>query len=145
MELIKEKEKADAPIGTYKGLPITKGKGRFGPFLKWNSLFVNIPRRIDPELITLDQCYELIEAKVEKEANRYIHQWESEKIAVENGRWGPFIRFGKKSVKIPKIDGEKVTAEKAKEFTLEQVKAFIEEEIPGAFEKKKKTRAKKKK
>lgn len=143
MELIKEKEKADAPIGTYKGLPITKGKGRFGPFLKWNNLYVNIPRRIDPELITLDQCYELIEAKVEKEANRYIHQWESEKIAVENGRWGPFIRFGKKSVKIPKIDGEKVTAEKAKEFTLEQVKAFIEEEIPGAFEKK--TRAKKKK
>ena len=145
MELIKEKEKADAPIGTYKGLPITKGKGRFGPFLKWNNLYVNIPRRIDPELITLDQCYELIEAKVEKEANRYIHQWESEKIAVENGRWGPFIRFGKKSVKIPKIDGEKVTAEKAKELTLEQVKAFIEEEIPGAFEKKKKTRAKKKK
>lgn len=143
MELIKEKEKADAPIGTYKGLPITKGKGRFGPFLKWNNLYVNIPRRIDPELISLDQCYELIEAKVEKEANRYIHQWESEKIAVENGRWGPFIRFGKKSVKIPKIDGEKVTAEKAKEFTLEQVKAFIEEEIPGAFEKK--TRAKKKK
>lgn len=143
MELIKEKEKADAPIGTYKGLPITKGKGRFGPFLKWNNLYVNIPRRIDPELITLDECYELIEAKVEKEANRYIHQWESEKIAVENGRWGPFIRFGKKSVKIPKIDGEKVTAEKAKEFTLEQVKAFIEEEIPGAFEKK--TRAKKKK
>lgn len=144
MELIKEKEKADAPIGTYKGLPITKGKGRFGPFLKWNNLYVNIPRRIEPETITLDQCYELIEAKVEKEANRYIHQWESEKIAVENGRWGPFIRFGKKSVKIPKIDGEKVTKEKAKELTLEQVKAFIEEEIPGAFEKKK-TRAKKKK
>ena len=106
---------------------------------------MNIPRRIDPELITLDECYELIEAKVEKEAIRYIHQWEAEKIAVENGRWGPFIRFGKKSVKIPKIDGEKVTAEKAKELTLEQVKAFIEEEIPGAFEKKKKTRAKKKK
>jgi len=143
MELIKEKEKADAPIGTYKGLPITKGKGRFGPFLKWNNLYVNIPRRIDPELITLDECFELIEAKVEKEANRYIHQWEAEKIAVENGRWGPFIRFGKKSVKIPKIDGEKVTSEKAKELTLEQVKAFIEEEIPGAFEKK--TRAKKKK
>lgn len=143
LELIKEKEKADAPIGTYKGFPITKGKGRFGPFLKWNNLYVNIPRRIDPELITLDQCYELIEAKVEKEANRYIHQWEGEKIAVENGRWGPFIRFGKKSVKIPKIDGEKVTAEKAKELTLEQVKAFIEEEIPGAFQKK--TRAKKKK
>ncbi|MEL6274182.1 MAG: type I DNA topoisomerase, partial [Bacteroidota bacterium] len=36
MELIAERKKADAPVGTYKGLPITKGKGRFGPFLKWN-------------------------------------------------------------------------------------------------------------
>ena len=77
-ELINEKEKAEAPVGTYKGLPIQKGKGRFGPFLKWNNLFVNIPRRFDPETIELEQMHELIEAKVQKEANRYIHQWPDE-------------------------------------------------------------------
>lgn len=142
MELIIEKEKADAPIGTYQGFPVSKGKGRFGPFLKWDKLFVNIPKRFDPETLTLEEAYELIAAKIEKEANRYIHQWDKEKIAVENGRWGPFIRFGKKSVKIPKINDEKVTSEMAKELTLEQVKAFIEEEIPGAFEKKTKAKAK---
>ena len=42
---------------------------------------------------------ELIEAKVKKESNRYIQQWPDEKISIENGRWGPFIRFGKKMLK----------------------------------------------
>jgi DNA topoisomerase-1 len=138
IELIREKQKADAPVGTFQGLPITKGKGRFGPFLKWNNLYVNIPRRFDPETISTAEMHELIEAKVEKEKNRYIQKWDEEKIAIENGRWGPFIRFNKKSVKIPKKeDGNRVTPEEAKEMTLEEVKKLIEAEIPGAFKKKK--------
>ena len=145
IELIEEKRKADAPVGSYKGFPITKGKGRFGPFLKWNNLYVNVPKRFDLETITFDEMIQLIEAKVEKEANRYIHRWEDEKISVENGRWGPFIRFGKKNVKIPKVDGKRVTSEDAKEFTLEQVKEMIEAEIPDAFAKQKKKASKKKK
>ena len=142
---LNEKEKAEAPVGTYKGLPIQKGKGRFGPFLKWNNLFVNIPRKFDPETIELEQMHELIEAKVQKEANRYIHQWPDEKITVENGRWGPYIKFKKKNVKIPKKDdGTRVTSEEAKDYTLEDVKKLIELEIPDAFAKKKKAPAKKK-
>lgn len=43
--LINEKEKADAPVAEYEGKPVTKGKGRFGPFIKWNDLFINVPRR----------------------------------------------------------------------------------------------------
>ena len=38
IDLIKVKQKEDAPIGSYQDLPITKGKGRFGPFVKWNNL-----------------------------------------------------------------------------------------------------------
>ena len=139
--LIEEKKKADAPVGTYKGLPITKGKGRFGPFLKWNDMFINIPRRYEPETITLEEMHELIEAKVIKEANRYIHKWDDLKIAVENGRWGPFIKYNKKNVKIPKIDGERITSEQAKEMTLDEVKKLIELEYPDAFKKKEKKKA----
>ncbi|GJM36165.1 MAG: DNA topoisomerase 1 [Saprospiraceae bacterium] len=139
-ELIEEKKKADAPMASYKGFPVTKGKGRFGPFLKWNELFVNIPRKYNPDELTTEEAFELIEAKIEKEANRYIHRWEEEKIAVENGRWGPFIRFGKKAVKLPKIDDEKVTPEKAATLTLEEVKAIIEAELPGSFKEKKQTK-----
>ncbi len=144
LELIAEKQKADEPVGSYKGVPYTKGKGRFGPFLKYNGLFVNIPRRFDPEKLTQEEAHELIEAKLVKEANRFIHKWDDEKITVENGRWGPFIRFKKKSIKIPKVDDKRMTSEEAKELTLEQVKELIEAEIPGAFAKKKKAAPKKK-
>ncbi len=145
VELIEIKRKEDAPVGEHDGHPYTKGKGRFGPFLKWNGMFVNIPRRFDPEIITEEECVELIKAKIEKEANRYIHNWEAEKISVQNGRWGPFIKFGKLNVKLPKSkEGKRMTSEEAKELTIEDVKKVITEEIPDAFaEKKKKPRAKK--
>jgi DNA topoisomerase-1 len=143
VELIKAKLKEDAPVAHYKGKPVTRGKGRFGPFLKWNDMYINIPRKFDPEGLTQDQMFELIEKKVEKEANRYIKQWESEKIAIENGRWGPFIRFKKKSVKLPKNkEGKKMTGEEAAEMTLDEVKAAIEAEIPNAFPKKKSSKSK---
>ena len=118
-------------------MPITKGKGRFGPFLKWNDLYVNIPRRIKPEEITLDECFELIEAKVTKEANRYILRWEEDKLSVENGRWGPYIRYGKKNFKLlKKADGSKYEDEEVKELTKEDIIKMIEEQAPGSVKKK---------
>ena len=98
-ELIKAKQKEDAPVGTYKGKPITKGKGRFGPFLKYDGLFVNVPRKYDFDNISLEDMHELIEKKIEKEANRYIHRWDDEKISVENGRWGPLSASSAKTSK----------------------------------------------
>ena len=89
----------------------------------------------DLELSIRTSC----DAKVKKEANRFIQRWADEKIAVENGRWGPFIRFGKKMLKIPKKDDDtKYTAEEAAQFSLDDVKKFIEVEMPGAFTKKEK-------
>ena len=100
-ELVAAKKKADAPIMSYKELPVTQGAGRFGPFLKWNGMFINIPKRYNPEKLTKDEMLELIQAKEEKEANRYIQRFEAEKVDIEQGRWGPFIRFKKKSLKLP--------------------------------------------
>ncbi|MEZ4911982.1 MAG: type I DNA topoisomerase [Saprospiraceae bacterium] len=133
VHLIKEKLQEDAPIGHYQNLPITKGKGRFGPFVKWNDLFVSIPARYKLESITADQAIEIIDAKIEKEANRYIQQWPSEKISIENGRWGPFIKFGKVNVKIPKVDGVALNSDQLQHISLEQVKSWIIAEIPNAF------------
>ncbi len=125
IELILQKRKEDEPIGTYEDLPITKGKGRFGPFLKWNGMYVNVNKKYDFDNLTLDEAHELIKAKVEKEANRYIKQWPKEKIALENGRWGPFIRFKKKSIKIPRAKGELLDPEVLKQWTLEEVQKII--------------------
>lgn len=151
-ELIDAKLEEERPIGTYQGVPYTKGAGRFGPFLKWDKFFVNIPKRFDPDTITTQEQHDLIAAKIEKEANRYVHNWEDEAgISVQNGRWGPFIKFGKLNVKLPKGKDGKMTSEEAKELNLEEVKAIIEEELPGALEaakpkkRKKKATAKKKK
>ena len=146
-ELIEIKIKEDAPVGSYKGISYTKGKGRFGPFLKYDKLFVNVPKRYDFENLSQEDAHELIEAKLVKEANRYIHQWPEEKLAIENGRWGPFIRFGKKSIKLPRVDKKAMSQEDAAKLTLEEVKKLVEEEIPNAFKKKtrKKAAPKKKK
>lgn len=135
VELIKAKLDADAPKGSYKGEPYTIGKGRFGPFIRYKDMYINIPRKYDPDNLSQEDAHLLIEAKIEKEANRYIQNWESEKISIENGRWGPYIRFGKDNVKLPKgADGGKMSAEEAAQLSLEQVKAIITAELPGAFE-----------
>ena len=134
--LIEAKLDENAPIGYYKELPITKGKGRFGPFVKWNDMFINIPVRFKLETITVDQAIELIDLKVDKEANRYIQQWPSEKISIENGRWGPYLKFGKNNLKLPKKDGQKIEEAYLQTVSLEEVKSWIEAEIPDAFKKK---------
>lgn len=137
IELINEKQLADAPIGYYNELPVTKGKGRFGPFIKWNDLFINIPRAYNFDTLSQNDINELIEKKIEKEANRYIRQWPAEKISIENGRWGPFVRFNKKMLKLGrKADGQKYAAEDLADIELETVKKMIEEQVPNAFSKK---------
>jgi DNA topoisomerase-1 len=145
IEVILAKQTAEAPVGTFENKPISKGKGRFGPFIKWNDLFINIPRAYDFDTLTQAQMNELIEKKIEKEAGRFIQQWPDEKIALENGRWGPFIRFGKKMIKLGrKKDGEKYAAEELANLSFDEVKQMILADDPNAFAKAaKKTGAKK--
>lgn len=136
---IKAKQVADMPVGSYDGKPITKGTGRFGPFIKWDGMFINVPKRYNFAKLTQAEMDELIDAKVKKEANRYIHRWEAENISVENDRWAPIIKFGKKKLRLPKKpDDTRYTAEDAAAFTLEEVKKIIEAQIPNAFTKKEK-------
>jgi DNA topoisomerase-1 len=133
IELIKEKEKADAPIYTFQGLPVQKGKGRFGPFIKWNNMFINVNKKYDWDNLSDDDIVELIEDKIQKEKDKLIHHWEAEGIRVEKARWGRHnIIKGKTKVELPKtVD---VT-----EMTLEEAKTYIEVKAP-----KKKTAKKKK-
>ena len=136
--IIEEKKKADAPVASYKGEPVTKGVGRFGPYLKYQDIYINVPKKYDFENLSQKEVEELIEAKLDKEANRYIQQWEKEKISIENGRWGPFIKFKKANFKIPKKqDDAKYTAEELKEISLDQVKKWILEQDKTAFAEKK--------
>ena len=85
---IKEKELADAPIYKYKDLEVTKGKGRFGPFIKWNNMFINVNKKYDWDNLSEEDIVTLIEEKIQKEIDKVIHNWEDEGIRVEKARWG---------------------------------------------------------
>ena len=144
VEIIQAKQIEDAPIGFYDEKPITKGKGRFGPFIKWNDMFINVPRAYDFDNLKQKDCDELIAKKIEKEANRFIRQWPEEKISIENGRWGPFIRFGKKMMKLTAGPNGKYTADELAVIDLEEIKKMIVAQDPKAFDKKTKKAAPKK-
>jgi DNA topoisomerase-1 len=132
IELIKEKQKADAPIATYEDLPVQKGVGRFGPFIKWNNTFINVNKKYDFDNLTYDNIVELIETKKQKDIEKILHNWEEEGIRVEKARWGRSnIIKGKVKIELPK----KVDATK---LTLSEVKDIIEKNT-----KKKKTAKKK--
>jgi len=122
--LIKEKEKADAPIYMYQELPVQKGKGRFGPFIKWNNMFINVNRKYDWDNLSEMDIIELIEDKIQKEKDKLIHHWEAEGIRVEKARWGRHtILKGKIKIELPKtIDVSK--------FTLEDVLDIIDKKTP---------------
>jgi len=135
-EIIEEKITADAPVAHFDGLPVTKGTGRFGPFIKWNDLFINVPKAYNFDFLSDNDIRELIAKKIEKEANRFIQTWTADKIAIENGRWGPFIRFGKDMLKLGKnpATNEKYTPEELAVLSLDEVKKLIVEQVPNAFE-----------
>jgi DNA topoisomerase-1 len=134
IELITAKQIEDAPIAVVKDLPVTKGKGRFGPFIKWNGMFINVTKAYDFDNLTQSDCEEMVAKKEEKEANRYIQMFEGEKFHIENGRWGPFIKLGKKMFKIAvKADGTKYTAEELAVIDVASIKAMIEAQDPTAL------------
>jgi DNA topoisomerase-1 len=120
IELVEAKRKADAPIATYEGLPVQKGTGRFGPFIKWNNIFINVNKKYDFDNLTKKDITELIETKKQKEIDKIIHNWKDEGIRVEKARWKRFnIIQGKTKIELPKTTD-------AENLTLEQVKAIIE-------------------
>lgn len=124
VEYIKEKQKADAPIYEYEDLPVTKGVGRFGPFIKWNSIFINVNKKYDFDNLSEDDIVELIEDKKQKEKDKIIHNFKDEGIRVEKARWGRSnIIKGKVKIELPK------TVDAAK-LTLDEVKDIIEKQGP---------------
>jgi len=103
IELILEKRKIDAPIASYEGFDISKGKGRFGPFIKWNGLFINVNKSYDFDNLSEKDCFELIELKKKKEAEKLLKVWDDLGIRLEKARWGRFnLIKGKVKVEFPK-------------------------------------------
>lgn len=111
-------------VGEFEGKPLTVNIGRFGPYILHDKKFVSIPKTDDPYTIQADRAIELVIAKREADARKTIKEFEENPdIKVLNGRFGPYIKAGKKNVKIPK---DKVPAELTLEECLELVEAAPE-------------------
>jgi DNA topoisomerase I len=124
IELILEKQKADAPICEYENIPVQKGVGRFGPFLKWDGLYINVNKKYDFDNLSEKDVVELIEEKKRKDIEKVIHHWPEEGISVEKARWGRSnILKGKTKIELSKtVDPSKLT--------LQDVKDIIEKNAP---------------
>jgi len=118
LDLIKIKEKSEAPIYNYEGLDVQKGKGKFGPFIKWNNMFINVGKKYNWENLSENKIIELIEEKKKKEKEKIIHNWSDENIRVEKGKWGKFYLIkGKIRKEISKsIDINVLTLDDAKQM-----------------------------
>lgn len=137
-ELIDEKVQADAPIAVYKGEGVQKGTGRFGPFIKWNGIFINVSRKYNFDNLSQADIEELIEDKLQKNIDKVIHDWKEEGIVVEKARWGrSVILKGKIKIELNKdVDASKLT--------LVQVQEMIAKKAPAKKPATKKAAPKKK-
>ncbi len=124
-ELIDEKVQADAPIAVYKGEGVQKGTGRFGPFIKWDGIFINVSKKYNFDNLSQSDIEELIEDKLQKNIDKVIHDWKEEGILVQKARWGRSeITKGKIKIELSKdIDASKLT--------LEQVQEMIAKKTPA--------------
>ena len=122
--IIDEKAKADAPIFEYDGMPVQKGKGRFGPFIKWNNMFINVNKKYDWYNLSFQDVETLIKDKIQKEIDKIVHDWSNEGIRVEKARWGRHnIIKGKIKVELAKnVD--------VQNLTIEDVKSIIDKQKP---------------
>jgi len=108
-------------VGEFEGKVMKVAIGRFGPYISHNSAFVSLPKEIDPHDVTEEQAIELILAKRQKDAEKLIKSFDEDPtVKILNGRWGPYIEFGKQNVKIPKDVTDPTT------LTFEQCKALAD-------------------
>ena len=107
-------------LGNYEDKKVTVAIGRFGPYVRHDNKFVSLGKEDDPYSVQLDRAIELIEAKREKDRKAVIKKFDEDaELQVLNGRWGPYIKHGKKNYKIPKTT-------KAEELSFEDCMKIIE-------------------
>lgn len=107
-------------LGNFEEMPVVVNIGRFGPYVLHDKKYVSIPKEDDPYSISLIRAVELIANKRIADANKTIKVFkENPDVQVLNGRFGPYIKAGKKNVKIPK-------GKEPKDLTLEECLTLAE-------------------
>ena len=112
-------------MDSYKGEGVQKGVGRFGPFIKWDGIFINVSKKYNFDNLSQSDIEALIEDKLQKNIDKVIHNWEEEGILVEKARWGrSVITKGKIKIELSKdVDATKLTLEEVQEMIAKKTPA----------------------
>ncbi len=90
-------------VGMFEDKEMVVAVGRFGPYVRHNSLFISLKKEDDPMTVSADRCVELILAKRQAEIDKYIKTFpERPDVQLLNGRWGPYLVIDKNNFKLPK-------------------------------------------
>jgi len=109
-------------VGVFEDNEMTVAIGKFGPYIRHNSAFYSLPKGLDPLDVSEEQAIEIIQDKRKRDSERLIKTFdENPDVKILNGRWGPYIEFGKQNVKIPK-------GKEPKDLTYEDCKALADAE-----------------
>ena len=120
-------------LGEFEGKDVTASIGRFGPYIRHNSLFYSLPKDEDPLEVTLERAMEIMLAKRLADSQKLVLEFRDEKLVIQvlNGRFGAYITANKENYKIPK-------GKNPKELTLEDCKAIMASTPPSKSKSKKK-------
>ncbi|UTJ06397.1 type I DNA topoisomerase [Arcobacter roscoffensis] len=102
---------------TTEGEDIKANIGRFGPYLQVKTKYYSL-KTDDPYTIEEARAKEVIKELDEAKAKATIKEFEEEKIQILNGRYGAYIKQGRKNFKIPK-------GKVAEDLTLEECQEII--------------------
>ena len=100
-------------VGMFEDKEMVVAVGRFGPYVRHNSIFVSLKKEDDPMTVSADRCVELILAKRQAEIDKYIKTFsERPEVQLLNGRWGPYLVMDGNNFKLPKgTDAPSLTLE----------------------------------
>ncbi|MEO1219040.1 MAG: type I DNA topoisomerase [Bacteroidota bacterium] len=98
-------------VGHWEASPIIAQVGRYGPYIKYQDQFYKLDAQDDPLTVTAERAIEIIQAKRKADAERLIKRFdERSDIQILKGRWGPYIKVGRKNVRIPQeVDPKQLT------------------------------------
>ena len=112
-------------VGEYENEEVVIAIGRFGPYVRHKGKFYSLKKEYDPYTVNIDEAIEVIEAKRKADAEKTIKVFdENPDYKILNGRWGPYLKAGKKNVRLPK-DRE------PESFTLEECIELAENYVPN--------------
>jgi DNA topoisomerase-1 len=117
-------------LADYEGKPIVVRVGRFGPYIDHDGTFASIPKEEDPLTIEAPRAIELILARRKAIAERTIKEFpENPEVQILKGRWGPFLKVGKKNIRILKdVDAASLTLEQCLAMASQGTERKSEEE-----------------